>query len=199
MSDIPIILLAAGQSRRMAGSDKLLQSVDGMPLLRRSAQTALQAGPVIVALPNAPHPRDAALKGLDVVTARIANAEEGMNASLRGALRHLPSNARAVMVLLADLPEITADDLKRVLAAVDDHPDNLIWRGATETGKPGHPVIFARQLFGVLNRLTGDAGAQSVVRSHQDKVFIQPLPDQNALLDLDTPDDWARWRADRSV
>ena len=199
MSDIPIILLAAGQSRRMGGSDKLMQIVDGMPLLRRSALTAMRAGPVIVALPPEPHPRDAALEGLDVVSARIPNVEEGMNASLSGALAHLPSDSRAVMVLLADLPEITADDLNRVIAAVDEHPDHLIWRGATETGKPGHPVVFDQHLFGTLSRLTGDTGAQSVVRAHQDKVYLQPLPGRIALLDLDTPEDWAKWQADRSV
>ncbi|WP_170412517.1 nucleotidyltransferase family protein [Ruegeria atlantica] len=198
MSDIPIILLAAGQSRRMAGADKLMQSVDGLPLLRRSAQTALQVGPVIVALPPAPHPRHDALKGLSVVAVGIPDADEGMNASLRGALAHVPAGSKAVMVLLADLPEITADDLRKVTESVHDYPDCLIWRGASSAGKPGHPVVFARPLFGELSQLAGDEGAQSVVKAHKDAVHLQLLPNQNALLDLDTPEDWARWRSQKS-
>lgn len=199
MTKIPVILLAAGQSRRMVGADKLLQRIDGISLLRRSALTALRAGPVIVALPPAPHPRYETLAGLDLTKVGIPDADEGMNASLRGALAHMPPDANAVMVLLADLPDIAVEDLKSVIASVHEQPDNLIWRGATSAGKPGHPVVFDRQLFDELTRLTGDDGAQSVVRAHKDKVCLVPLPGQNALLDLDTPEDWASWRIQRST
>ncbi len=197
MTDIPIILLAAGQSRRMRGADKLLQAVDGIPLLRRSAMTALEVGPVIVALPPRPHARYDALGGLDVQKVPIADAAEGMNASLRGALAQVHDAAPAVMVLLADLPELTANDLRAVKTARRANPDHLIWRGATSAGKPGHPVIFDRQLFPELRKLTGDQGAQSVIRAHKDKAHLTRLPDDNALLDLDTPEAWADWRRKR--
>ncbi|TMV06537.1 nucleotidyltransferase family protein [Ruegeria sediminis] len=194
---IPIILLAAGQSRRMGGADKLLQEVDGRPLLRRSAEIARSVAPVIVALPPAPHPRHDALSGLDVLGVPIADAQEGMNASLRGAVRALPQDAQAVMILLADLPDLTAEDLTTVMRAVRDVPDNLIWRGATEDGKPGHPVVFHRDLFPDLAKLTGDGGAQTLVRRHAGRVHLVPLPGQHARTDLDTPDDWNRWRSGR--
>ncbi|WP_170393752.1 nucleotidyltransferase family protein [Ruegeria arenilitoris] len=199
MTQIPIILLAAGQSSRMGGQDKLLQIIDDQPLLRRAALIAGQAAPVIVALPPAPHPRYEALDGLDMQKVEIPDALEGMNASLRGALAHVPPEAKAALILLADLPDITTEDLHAVLSAVQAHPDNLIWRGATEDGKPGHPVIFDRSLFDQLSRLTGDEGAQSVVRAHADKVHLHALPAQHALLDLDTPADWATWRAKRTI
>ncbi|MDX1742405.1 MAG: nucleotidyltransferase family protein [Ruegeria sp.] len=197
MAKIPILLLAAGQSSRMGGQDKLLQIVDGQPLLRRTAMIAMDAAPVIVALPPAPHPRHDVLDGLDLRRVDIADASEGMNASLRGALAQVPPDAQAVMVLLADLPEITTDDLNAVLTSVRTHPKKLIWRGATASGKPGHPVVFDRSLFDQLGRLTGDNGAQSIVRAHAEKLHLQTLPRQNALLDLDTPEDWAAWRAKR--
>ncbi len=197
MKQVPVILLAAGQSSRMGGTDKLLQPVDGMPLLRRSAQQALAVGPVVVALPPQPHPRYAALDGLDVHRVSVHDAAEGMNASLRSAMAALATDPEAVMVLLADLPDLTRHDLLSVLQSTETHPDNLIWRGATEDLMPGHPVIFDRSLFGQLLSLTGDGGAQSVVKSCGDKVHLHPLPNQNARLDLDTPQDWAEWQARR--
>ncbi len=178
----------------MGARDKLKQTIDGVPLLRRSAQTALACAPVIVALPSRPHPRYEALLGLPVQKVAIPDADEGINASLRGALAHVPADARAVMVLLADLPDLTTDDLNALMASVRSYPDNLIWRGATSAGEPGHPVIFDCSLFTSLSRLTGDDGARAVVRAHSDKVYLHPLPDRNALLDLDTPEDWAKWR-----
>ncbi|NVO54980.1 nucleotidyltransferase family protein [Rhodobacteraceae bacterium B1Z28] len=198
MNKIPVILLAAGQSRRMGGLDKLMQEVDGIPLLRRAAKTAQTVGPVIVALPPEPHPRHDALSGLDVLRVAIDDAAEGMNASLRGALKHVHPDAQAAMVLLADLPDLTEADLTAVLRARATHPNHLIWRGATETGKPGHPVLFDRKLFLPLSKLTGDQGAQTVVRAYKDKVHVHALPGQRAVLDLDTPEDWAIWRMHRS-
>ncbi len=175
-----------------------MQIVDGQPLLRRAAIIACGAAPVILALPPAPHPRYDAVKGLDVIKVEIPDASEGMNASLRGALAHVTKDAPAVMIMLADLPDITTKDLQGVLDSVRAKPDKLIWRGATATGKPGHPVVFARSLFDRLSRLTGDDGAQVVVRAFSDKVHLHPLPEQHALLDLDTPEDWAVWKAKRA-
>ncbi len=195
MTSIPIILLAAGASSRMGGADKLMRPIEGEPLLRRTARRALGAGPVYVALPPEPHPRYAALSGLDVCIIPVPDAAEGMNASLRRSVAALPPSAPAAMILLADLPDITRDDLNKVMQVVDLKYDNLIWRGATETGKPGHPVVFSRALFPELLALTGDAGAQSVARAHADQTICVPLPGHNALRDLDTEQDWSDWLA----
>ena len=195
VNNIPIILLAAGQSSRMGGEDKLMREIDGCPLLRRSAQIAMTAGPVIVALPPEPHPRHAALRGLPARAVSVPDAHEGMNASLRRALAALPSGAPAAMVLLADLPDLTRKNLEQVMRAVDDYPGNLIWRGATQTGEPGHPVIFHRSLWPELSSLTGDDGASPVVRRHSDRVHLVPLPGIRARFDLDTPGDWSDWMA----
>ena len=199
MKDLPILLLAAGQARRMRGRDKLMEDVDGQPLLRRMAQSACAAGigPVIVALPPAPHPRHASLDGLPVVPVEVPNATDGLSASLKRALAAVPETAPAVMILLADLPEILTQDIINVAQATVSNRHSLIWRGATKDGEPGHPVILARPLFADLAALSGDAGAQVVIRRHADRVTLVPLPGQHALRDLDTPEDWATWRAER--
>jgi CTP:molybdopterin cytidylyltransferase MocA len=198
MTEIPIILLAAGQSSRMGGIDKLMQPINGIPLLARSARTASAVGPVIVALPPEPNPRYGALDGMDVQIVPVRDAAEGMNASLRAAIQKLPPDSSAAMVLLADLPDLTQADLATILKARLTHPDYLIWRGTTEDGKPGHPVVFDRSLFGQLSQLQGDDGAQEIVREHKDFVHLHPLPGRNALLDLDTPGDWRAWRKKRA-
>ena len=57
--DLPILILAAGQSSRMRGRDKLLEEIDGVPLLRRQVDMARAAGlgSVFVTVPEVPHPR----------------------------------------------------------------------------------------------------------------------------------------------
>lgn len=198
--DLPIIILAAGQSARMGGRDKLLEPVDGLPLLRRQARMAraVSEGPVLVALPPAPHPRYDTLAGLEVTPVPVHDAAEGMNASLRAAFAAVPLGAPAAMLVLGDLPDLTAEDLKSILQAADFTSDILIWRGATAEGAPGHPVIFAAALFPEFQKLTGDGGGQAVVAAAQDRVQLVPLPGQRARRDLDTPEDWAAWRAENA-
>jgi len=196
-TSLPVLLLAAGASSRMRGRDKLLEEVDGQPLLRRQARLAQGVGPVIVALPPAPHPRYTALMGLDVTALPVADAAEGMGASLRAAFAALPAQTPAVMVMLADMPELQAEDLARLAEAVDTGDDTLIWRATTQGGAPGHPIVFAAALFEQLTQLTGDDGGRTVVQSAAGRVRLIPLPGDRARLDLDTPEDWAAWRQER--
>ncbi len=191
-----VLVLAAGQSTRMRGRDKLLEVVDGRPLLRRQSVMAQSLGwPVHVALPPRPHARFKALEGLDLALMPIETAAEGMGGTLRGAVNALPEDTGSVLLLLADLPDITAEDLARVVAAGDAHPKALILRGATRSGKAGHPILFRPETRAAFSKLSGDDGGKAVVQQFADRLHLVPLPDDRALRDLDTPEDWEQWRA----
>lgn len=191
---LPVILiLAAGSSSRMAPRDKLLEPVAGQPLLRRVAATAVATGaPVVVVLPPDRPARNAALAGMGVRSVTAPQARDGMAASLTAGLAAVADGP--VLLLLADLPEITADDLSQVLTARAAHPD-MILRGAAQDGTPGHPVLFPAWFRAALLNLTGDQGARDLLRAHAADVHPVPLPGRHAVTDLDTPADWAAWRA----
>lgn len=190
-----ILILAAGQSTRMRGRDKLLEQVGGVPLLRRQVDMGLATGaPVFVAVAPDMATRQASFADLPATPIVVPEAAEGMSGTLRAAVRHLPAE-RDLMILLGDLVALKTADLLAVMAARDTYPDYLVWRGATEDGKPGHPVLFARSLRPSFEHLKGDHGADTIMRSMRDRIKLVPLPDQHARLDLDTPEDWAAWRA----
>ncbi len=196
---IAIVLLAAGRSSRMGGRDKLLEIVDGMPLLRRQAMRALGSGaPVFVTLPLEPHPRYTALEGLALTQVPVPDTDEGMNASLRTGISALPQGTHAAMVLLADMPDLTEMDLETVLQAVDLKSDKRIWRATTAGGAAGHPVVFHAKLFDRLIALEGDAGGASVVKSYPSQTVEIPLPADHARTDLDTPEAWDLWRKNQA-
>lgn len=188
-----ILILAAGGSTRMGtGRDKLSEQVEGIPLLRRVAEQALATSlQVFACLPDLTHPRFALLpKG--VIAIPVPQAAEGMGASLRTGITALPADITAVMILPADMPELTTEDLQTVLAA---HKADHITRATTASGTPGHPVIFPRHLFTALQGLRGDTGARSVLKANRSLVNLVPLPAEHALTDLDTPEAWTAWRA----
>lgn len=190
----PILILAAGQSSRMRGRDKLLEDMGGEPLLHRQVRMALATGaPTYVALPKNDSLRHRSISDLPVTALNIDNPHDGLSVTLREAVPKL-ATAGAFMVFLADLVTLEVSDLRKVLQARHSHPDHLIWRGATEDGHPGHPILFDDRLRGDFDKLTGDAGAQSIVDAHQAQTYLVELPGQRARLDLDTPEDWAAWR-----
>ena len=195
MAEPVILILAAGAAARMRGADKLLEPVDGLPLLERIARAALATGwPVTVALPPDRSARAAALRGLAVTSVTVPNPALGMAASLVAGLRAMPPGP--VMLLLADLPEITAEDLLRMAAAHRAAPE-MIHRGTAQDGTPGHPVIFPAWARDELLALTGDQGARDLLRRHAAEVQPTTLPGAHATTDLDTPEAWADWRASR--
>ena len=175
----------------MRGRDKLLEVVEGQPLLRRQAAMAAEVGPVFVALPEHGADRLFVLDGLPVTPLALPEAAEGQSGTLRAGVAALPP-CPAFFVLLADLPEIGAADLRALLEARQDHPDCTIWRGATPEGKPGHPILFDAAL-----RLLPDDGGAPLVREEAARTHLHRYADDRARLDLDTPEDWADWRARR--
>jgi molybdenum cofactor cytidylyltransferase len=194
---VHILILAAGASSRMRGTDKLLQTIDGTPILRRVAKAALATGaPVRVTLPVGAEARNATLSELAVRTIDVADAGLGMSRSLvRGVAAIMagdPGPRDGIMILPADMPGFTSDALLDLVARFTAEPQ-WIWRGGTEDGKAGHPTIFPRDLWSALSGVNGDEGGRSVVKGHHDRVRILPLPGQMATLDLDTPEEWAAY------
>ncbi len=195
---VAAVVLAAGAGRRMRGADKLLEPVaDGRPVLRAVVEAAIasQAEGVVVVLPPDAAARRAALAGTGAQIVEAADCSEGMAASLRAGLRGVAETADAVVVLLADMPEVGAADIDRLIAAFDPAEGREICRALSAGGEAGHPVLFGRRFFETLGALSGDRGAREVLREAAEFVAEVPTSGRGAVVDLDTPEAWAAWRA----
>jgi CTP:molybdopterin cytidylyltransferase MocA len=189
-----LLLLAAGRATRMRGADKMQEPVPtafgDRPLLEVMARRCLRAGPTRVVLGPGQAARAALLDGLDVTVCEAPEAA-GMAASIVAGVAGLET---PVLLVLADMPDVTAADLHLLIALGATSPGAIL-RAASEDGRPGHPVLFPADLLQELGALSGDTGARSVLKAHADRVHLVPLGNERALTDLDTPEDWAAWRA----
>ena len=190
-----ILLLAAGASSRMRGRDKLVEDVDGKPLLRLMAERALEVcAQVFVTLPENSPLRSNALDGLKVTRVEVPNAKEGLSASIKTGISAIGSQSD-LMILPADLPEVTANDLAKAWRCFDQNGGEKVVRCVDNAGQAGHPVVLPGFFLVRLMALTGDQGAAPLIHSHG---FVPcPLPDDHATTDLDTPEDWQDWRRKR--
>ncbi|WP_245714590.1 nucleotidyltransferase family protein [Micromonospora inyonensis] len=183
------LVLAAGAGRRY-GRPKALVCHHGSLLVERAGRT-LQAGgcdPVLVVLGAAGEQVRAVadLGGVRVVD--NPGWASGMGSSLRVGLTALTATRSvAVVVLLVDMPGITAEAVRRVAAAAT--PDVLAAAGYAP-GRRGHPVLLGRNHWaGVLESAVGDTGAAGYLRAHRDRLRIVPCADVADDRDLDVPVD----------
>ena len=196
MSDLTIVIPAAGASSRMRGPDKLLIEIDGVPLLRRTILRALAAcSQVLITLRKDDVARRLAIQDLAVQIVPIPDAATGLSASLRWAAAQ---GQGRLMILPADMPDLTPEDLTLLIQSSNAAPDAL-WRACGDDGTPGHPVIFPANLRAAFAALHGDQGARPILQANAHRLKTLALPGQNALTDLDTPEAWQDWNQRRSL
>ncbi len=185
---VAAVVLAAGQSRRMGAANKLLATFDGKPLVRRTVQAAIasNADPVIVVTGHMADNVTAVLAGLDIEITNNPDYAGGLATSLRAGLAAVPATASGALVMLADMPGISAgviDTLIDAFAPVEGRAIVL----PTADGKRGNPVLWSRAYFPELMALAGDSGARHLLAEHEDAVTTVEIGAAVAV-DVDTPE-----------
>ncbi len=171
----------------MAGANKLLATFDDEPLVRRTVRAAIasKADPVIVVSGHMADRITGALAGLDVSITHNADYAEGLATSLRAGLAAVPENAAGALVVLADMPGISAAVIDRLIAAFSPAQGRSIVL-PTAAGKRGNPVLWSRAYFPELMGLAGDSGARHLLAEHGEAVTTVEIGPAVAV-DVDTP------------
>ncbi len=185
-SSLHAIVLAAGASRRF-GSPKQLVRINGRPLLHAVVSRAVAVAGHSVSVVLGAHASELASLLSHSGATLIINRDwqEGMASSLRAGLARVPGAIDGVLVLLADQPAITAEDLRRMVEIWRRDSESLVAAQYAQT--VGVPAIFPRWCLRELAELRGDRGARSILLRHQNRLTRVALP--NAALDIDTPED----------
>jgi molybdenum cofactor cytidylyltransferase len=188
---IAVVLLAAGKASRMGegGSHKLLAEFDGVPLVRRSASIALASGAsdIVAVTGHRRNEIEDALRGLAIEPVFNPDYASGMASSLvAGVGTQAAQKADGVLVMLADMPGVTCDDLITLIDAFREANGQAIVR-AVSGGKRGNPVILPRSVLNAVMRLEGDVGARHIIETSGLPVVDVEIGEA-AHLDVDTPE-----------
>jgi molybdenum cofactor cytidylyltransferase len=184
------LLLAAGRGSRFDPSgakSKLLQTIDGLPVVCHAAATLLAACTKVVAVVR---PQSSELKlwlreaGCHVV--ECADAHSGMGHSLAWGLAEAERlyNPEVLVVMLGDMPYVKSSTIKTLVYAINDDVQAV----APEfMGRRGNPGVFGRTHFQALGQCQGDRGAAAVLRPEE--IHLVNVPDPGVLNDIDLPAD----------
>ena len=185
------VSLAAGEGRRFGGH-KLLARVGDEPLfwygLTQCVASRLAEIRVVVD-PSAGVEREIARLFPDEPRIRVdhnATPGRGMMSSLKIGLRAVPARCDGAMILLADMPLVTAIMINGLIGEFEDHPAIVI---AECGGEPRHPRIIPRRLFPEFMDLADDEKGWKIIEKHRKDIVRVPTGSELNYIDVDTPED----------
>ena len=181
------LVLGAGGSKRLGRPKQLLPYRDGTLLGHVvGVARACAFDQLVVAIGGAVDDVRAQvdLDGAEVVVNDAYG--EGCSSSIAAALGVVEPRCDVLVLMLGDQPGVTPETVRALLAGRAD-AELAVCR--YDDGR-GHPIAFARSMFGALAHLHGDKGVWRLVdQGAEDVPIAGTVP-----LDVDTPEDYAAVR-----
>jgi len=179
------VVLAAGEGRRFGGT-KQLAEVGGKALVLHAVEALRIAGVdecLVVTGHDAVAVEGVLPEGVRVV--RNPRYRDGQASSLAAALHDVAEDSEAAVVLQADQPGVTSDDVRALIDGFLSTRAAIVRLRYTDG--PG-PAVLSREIYAEAGHLHGDVGARVLIASHPEWVHEVPV-DRPAPPDVDTPDD----------
>src|SRR5438105_7807328 len=188
------ILLAAGESKRMAGAFK--------PLLKWGASTVIETcidhlrrsrlGEIIVVLGHREAEVRARLAGAGVEFAINRDYQQGMMSSIKTALSLISPQSDAILIALVDQPMVGPEVIDSLIAAYTGNEKKIVL--PTYQGQHGHPIIISKDYIDEIMNISDDSaeGLRSIINAHRDEMLEVPVDSRAILDDIDRPEDYAR-------
>lgn len=176
-------VLAAGQSRRFEGGDKLAQLLHGKQLGLHicEALPTKHFSDLIIIAPAIDHPCAAGWLECGFEVVANPDSAKGLASSVaKAATIAIERSADALLICLADMPFVPTSHLNRLIDRYEQSDaDRILASCSGETTSP--PAIFGSHYFKQLTKLEGENGARQLL-SRADAVPLSP----ELLIDIDT-------------
>jgi len=187
---ISAILLAAGQSKRMDGENKLTKKIQDVPLIKYSVKNILASSinELIVVLG---HQKEIIEKLIDknekIKCVFNKNFENGMASSIKTGLDHLSEKTEAFFICLGDMPMVSHDIYNQLIKS-KDNKEIIV---PTYKGQQGNPVLFDKSMKEKVMDTSGDVGAKKILELNKDKILNLEINDQSITKGFNTQGDFS--------
>jgi len=187
---ISAILLAAGQSKRMNGENKLTKEIQGIPLIKHSVKNILASSidELIIVLG---HQKEIIEKLIDRIEKLkfVFNKdfENGMATSIKTGLDSLSEKTEAFFICLGDMPMVSPDIYNQLIKS-KDNKEIIV---PTYKGQQGNPVLFDKSMKEKVLDIRGDVGAKKILELNKAKILNLEINDQSIAKGFNTQGDFS--------
>ena len=196
-----IVLLAAGLSKRMGSTNKMLLPVDGMSMCARCAMQGLRfletlpdGGNLIIVTGYKHRELEKTLapcidyvskssKALNLIITRNADYRKGQFSSTKAGVGSVRPDV-PFFIALADMPETKPENYSVLCPLLEGH-DAV--RPFSE-GRPGHPVLHASSLKARILSMDDRESVRSLLESCN--TLNAPVDGESWITDVDYPQDY---------
>jgi molybdopterin-guanine dinucleotide biosynthesis protein A len=193
---IAAAIIAGGKATRLGGIAKgLLRDAGGASIVRRLLEQIAEAGITEVVL-SANDPRIYAEFNLSTIADR--QADIGPLGGIEAVLTNLAPRFDCVLLLPCDLPNVTAEDILRLVRSYEAAPGRI---AAARTADGDHPlcaVVPVTVLPAVQSAIAaGEYGVKRLWRSLDSRPV--EIDDDSRMMNVNTPDDLLAWREEKKT
>ena len=193
------ILLAAGESKRMNGENKLIKEIDGIPLIKYSVKNILGSAVdelIIVTGYQKEIIENIIDKNKKIKFVYNKNFSNGIASSINAGLCEISTKAKNFFISLADMPNVNQNIYNKLIKGKNNYnmklkPENrkeiII---PTSDGKDGNPVLFSIFMKTDVMKISGDRGAKEIIENNKNKILRIPFEGDGVILDFDTQDNF---------
>ncbi len=183
---ISAILLAAGQSKRIKGKNKLLLKYKRKTLINHVLKSLIESkvNKIIIVLGHEGRKiKKIALKSKKIIFVFNSNYAKGISTSIKCGIKKISKKNIGFLITHADMPLVSKTILNTLCSALKSKNKEIFV--PIYKRKIGNPLAFKYSMIKSLKKIKGDRGAKKLIRSNKSKVQLVKMKSKTILIDFD--------------
>ena len=188
---ISAILLAAGQSKRMGGDNKLIKKYNKKYLINYIVGTLIKSkvDKIIIVLGfQSPKVRKITAKNEKINFIYNKNYKSGISSSIKAGLKRVSKKNIGFLIVQADMPLISKNIINSICYVVKKNRKEII--APTYKGKMGNPIGFKYSMVKILNKVKKDTGAKKIILRNKKRLGFIKVNSKSIFKDFNTKRDF---------
>ena len=189
---ISAILLAAGQSKRMGGDNKLIKKYNKKYLINYIVGTLIKSkiDKIIIVLGfQSPKVRKITAKNEKINFIYNKNYKFGISSSIKAGLKRVSKKNIGFLIVQADMPLISKNIINSICYVVKKNRKEII--APTYKGKMGNPIGFKYSMVKILNKVKKDTGAKKIILRNKKRLGFIKVNSKSIFKDFNTKRDFS--------
>lgn len=189
-ANIGAVILAAGIGSRTGRNKLMVEVEDDMPLFMKAVNAALgsDASPVFIVTGYHDEEMRDYLENIDINILYNPAYRSGIKTSIALGLKSVPAFCEGAVLLPADMPNITAQDINKLIAAFKRGEEKQICM-FTHHGEKANPIIWSQALYAQADIVPENANLRPVFVEHSDYTKYVEVKDDGKFMDVNFPSD----------
>jgi molybdenum cofactor cytidylyltransferase len=188
---ISAIVLAAGQSQRMGGDNKLIKKYKKKYLINHILGTLIKSktNRIIVVLGfKSSKVRKITVKNKKINFVFNKNYKSGMASSIKAGLKKISERSIGFLIVQADMPLISKKIINSLCYAIENNNKEIVV--PIYKINMGNPIGFKSSMIKILNKTKGDSGAKKMIKRNKKKLSLIKVNSKSIFKDFNTQRDF---------